>query len=137
MASAYTKLQIDRYLDYIAIPAQFCRNSDPIRNVEYLTALHTHQLSTIPYENLSLHYSEDHTVVLDPQALYNKFLENGRGGYCMELSIFFNHILRGLGFQVYTAGARVRNRLNGIPHGDFMGWYTRKGNSGNQDDNML
>ena len=26
----------------------------------------------------------------------------------MEIAVFFNHILRALGFEVYTAGARVR-----------------------------
>lgn len=122
MASAYTGEQIDGYLDYISIPSHFHRKANPTRNVEYLNALHTHHLSTIPYENLSLHYSKEHSVTLDPQKLYNKLLNNGRGGYCMENSIFFNHILRGLGFQVYTAGARVRNRYGGIPQGDFMGW---------------
>ena len=40
----------------------------------------------------------------------------------MENGIFFNHILRALGFEVYPAGARVRPRADGIPHGDYSGW---------------
>ena len=51
-------------------------------------------------------------------------LANGRGGYCMENCIFFNHVLRALGFQVYMAGARIRLRVDGVPTGDYIGWYT-------------
>jgi len=40
----------------------------------------------------------------------------------MEVSILFNHILRGLGFRAYTAGVRIRMRQNGVPSGDFIGW---------------
>ncbi|KKY14279.1 putative tpa: arylamine n-acetyltransferase 2 [Phaeomoniella chlamydospora] len=40
----------------------------------------------------------------------------------MENSIFFNHVLRGLGFQVYTAGAKIRHRVGGVPEGDYIGW---------------
>lgn len=47
---------------------------------------------------------------------------NGRGGYCMENSIFFNHVLRGLGFRAYLAGARIRLREGGVPRGGFTGW---------------
>lgn len=40
----------------------------------------------------------------------------------MENSIFFNHVLKGLGFQVYTAGVRIRPRIGGVPGGDYIGW---------------
>ncbi|KAF2231461.1 cysteine proteinase [Viridothelium virens] len=40
----------------------------------------------------------------------------------MENSIFFNHVLKALGFNAYTAGARIRLRVNGIPQGDYIGW---------------
>ena len=47
-----------------------------------------------------------HKVSLNTVVLYDKFLTgHGRGGYYMENSIFFNHILAGLGFRVYTASA--------------------------------
>jgi arylamine N-acetyltransferase len=92
--------------------------------IEYLTALHIHQISAVPYENLLLHYSISHTVSLDPQVLYKKIVTDarGRGGYCMENSIFFNHVLKGLGFRVYTAGVRIRPRIGGVPDGDYIGW---------------
>ena len=123
MISAYTPTQISHYLSHISLPLHFHPSSAP--DLPFLTALHTHQLSTMPYENLSLHYSPDHQVRLDPQHLYEKLVTGGwgRGGYCMEIAVFFNHILRGLGFEVYTAGARVRPRVDGVPRGEYLGWY--------------
>jgi len=41
----------------------------------------------------------------------------------MENSIFFNHILKGLGFDVYTVGVRIRPRIGGVPAGNYIGWY--------------
>ena len=122
MVSAYTDEQIDRYLEYVQIPPQFRRSAKPALDIEFLTALHVHQLAAIPYENLVLHYSKAHAVSLDPAVLYEKLLRNGRGGYCMENIIFFNHILRALGFTVYTAGARARLRVDGVPGGAYSGW---------------
>jgi len=40
----------------------------------------------------------------------------GRGGYCMENNCFFGTILRSIGFDVYSAGARVKS-----PDG-YGGW---------------
>ena len=108
MASAYTVEQIDKYLEYTNTPSKYHRSASPPKNIDFLTALHVHHISTFPYENLSIHYSQDHRITLDPQKLFEKLTVNGRGGYCMESSIFFNHVLRGLGFQVYTAGVRIR-----------------------------
>ncbi|MCJ1310208.1 N-terminal acetyltransferase [Agyrium rufum] len=120
MDSPYTDAQIDHYLDHVSIPSKYRRRQNPSLDLKFLSTLHSHQLSSIPYENLSLHYSRDRTVSLDPQYLYNKFTHNGRGGYCMELSLFYNHILRGLGFRAYTAGVRIRLRTAGVPDGDYI-----------------
>lgn len=82
-------------------------------------------LSTAPYENLDLHYAaRERSISLDPQHLYQKIVVDGRGrgGYCMELSLFYNHILRSLGFDVYTAGVKIRTRDQGVPRGDYIGW---------------
>jgi arylamine N-acetyltransferase len=40
----------------------------------------------------------------------------------MELAILYNHLLRGLGFNAYTAGVRTRSRISGVPGGIFPGW---------------
>lgn len=122
MASAYSKEQIEQYLDHISIPLK--QRQSAVLDIDFLSTLHIHHISTCPYENLTLHYSKSHTILLDPQILFKKMItdKRGRGGYCMENSILFNHILRGLGFQAYTAGVRVRSRVDGVPQGDYLGW---------------
>lgn len=40
----------------------------------------------------------------------------------MEIAILYNHILRALGFEVYTAGVKIRRRQGGIPGGEYVGW---------------
>ena len=116
----FTPAEIQRYLRYIELPENFGLNSP--KNIEFLTALHVHQISKVPYENLSLHYSSDHKIILEPRFVYNKILNGrNRGGYCMEVSVFFCQLLRSLGFKVYFTGVRIRPRLDGIPVGDYMG----------------
>ncbi|PVI00341.1 arylamine N-acetyltransferase 1 [Periconia macrospinosa] len=77
----------------------------------YLTTLLTHHLATIPFENLSLHYSPHRQISLHRDALFQKIVGDGkgRGGYCMENNALFGLLLKGLGFVVYEAGARVWN----------------------------
>ncbi|ORX97020.1 hypothetical protein BCR34DRAFT_548914 [Clohesyomyces aquaticus] len=126
MASAYTAEQISAYLNHIQLPKRYHLDNEPPhpRDLAFLNALHVHTISTIPYENLTLHYSSARQISLHPQRLFQKIVRDGRGrgGYCMEISIMFNHILRGLGFEAYTAGVRIRQRENGIPRGDYIGW---------------
>ena len=121
MISPYTASQIDHYLDYISLPSKYYRNQNPSLDIDLLSALQTCQLASIPYENLSIHYSRERTIFLDPQHLFNKSTQNGRGGYCMETSLFFTHVLRALGFKAYTAGVRIRLRNAGVPHGQYIG----------------
>lgn len=115
--------ELERYFDHIGLPYKFQVQQKPPLDITLLTALHTHHISTIPYENLSLHYTKDVNISLDVHVLLEKFLANGRGGYCMEHSIFFNSVLRAYGFQVYLTGARPRLRKNGVPYGEYQGWY--------------
>lgn len=37
--------------------------------------------------------------------------------------MFYNQMLRGLGFRAYTVGVRIRHRVDGIPAGEYIGWY--------------
>ncbi|KAF6817568.1 arylamine n-acetyltransferase 1 [Colletotrichum plurivorum] len=121
MASAYTTKQLAQFLDHIGVPTAF-RHAPP--SLQLLTVLHVHTISTSPYENLSLHYNPSHEINLEPQHLFEKIITNkrGRGGFCMEVAILYNHMLRALGFDAYTAGVRTRPRIQGVPQGDFPGW---------------
>jgi len=92
--------------------------------LKFLTQLQQHQLCTVPFENLSLHYSSHHTISIDAEYLYSKIVGNGRGGYCMENNCFFGTVLRTLGFTVYSAGARVNEAgAAGKPGENYVPWW--------------
>lgn len=121
MKSAYDREQLDQFFDHVGFP-QHLRRQPP--SLGLLEALHIHTLSTLPYENLSIHYNPSHRIDLEPQHLFQKMIVQGqgRGGFCMEIAILYNHILRAIGFDAYTAGVRTRGRLQGVPRGDYPGW---------------
>jgi len=103
-----TPEQTDRYLERLALQRQ---NPD----LEYLNTLIRAQLRTVPYENLSIHYSETHSLSLAIPTLYPKIVLNGHGGYCMELNTLFGALLMSLNFEVYQRAGRVWKV--GSPHG--------------------
>jgi arylamine N-acetyltransferase len=125
--SVFNDSQISSFLSYISFPSSLQTQrytGTPSLDLDLLTQLHIYTITAIPYENLWLHYNSTHTNTIDPQSLFTSTVTNarGRGGYCFQVSIFFNHILRGLGFPAYLAPVRIRLRVNGIPHGDYTGW---------------
>ncbi|GIZ38272.1 hypothetical protein CKM354_000169300 [Cercospora kikuchii] len=125
--SVFSEDQIAQYLSYINLPPSLRQqrfSGNAAADLYLLRQLHIHAISSIPYENLSLHYNPTHTITIDPQLTYEKTVTNGRGrgGYCMENSIFHNHILRALGFPAYLAAVRIRYRVDGIPQGNYSGW---------------
>lgn len=133
MISEYSKGQLTKYLKYIALPTQYEEyinkpQSFP-KTEEALTVLFRCQITRFPYDNLSVHYSTTNLADIEPQNIYLKFMGSEgdeptrRGGYCLECSIFFHHVLLGLGFSVYMTGVRNRARIDGIPQGEFKGWY--------------
>jgi arylamine N-acetyltransferase len=127
--SAYAPDQITAWLQRIRLPEKYQPFADSPstfpKTPESLATLFRCQITTFPYENLAVHYSSTHLVSIGPDALYAKMMGprgGGRGGYCMELSILFHHMLRGLGFRVYMTGVRNRTRTDGVPAGEYQGW---------------
>ena len=121
----YTPEQVDRYLDHISLGHQL-KLSSPIDDSEatkaYLTKLQRHHLAAVPFENIALHYSTHHTISLDPEDIYQKIVINGRGGYCMEVNCLLGSILRSLGFNVYSGGARVNVAFSTNGEIAYAGW---------------
>lgn len=124
--SSFTPAQLDAYLTHIGLGPEYGPAGRPARDYALLHALHVHQLAAVPYENLLLHYAAGPTraVSINPQHLYAKIVAagRGRGGYCMETCVFFNHVLRAMGFDAYLSGARIRLRDGAVPRGDYVGW---------------
>ena len=72
---------------------------------EALRALHERHVTTVPFENLSVHLPEP--IDLAEDALFDKIVHRRRGGFCYELNGAFAVLLRELGFSVTLLAARV------------------------------
>ncbi|KLU90501.1 N-acetyltransferase [Magnaporthiopsis poae ATCC 64411] len=119
---SYSEEQLSQYFAHLGYDPR----ADPTRpagwlesdRLGFLTELQARQVARVPFESLSLHYSAANPPLsLDLQDLFRKIVHEGRGGYCMELNAFFGAVLRGLGFTLIGAGARVMG-----PNGVFLGW---------------
>ncbi|MGW0933538.1 arylamine N-acetyltransferase family protein [Streptomyces sp. NPDC002666] len=81
-----------------------------------LRELQLRHLTTVPFENLSIHLGED--IVLEEKLLLDKIVADRRGGFCYELNGAFAVLLRALGFRVTLLQARVYGEAGrlGIPY---------------------
>jgi arylamine N-acetyltransferase len=122
--SSYTPDQINQYYDRINLPQKYRHEpgnestkiaSQTSTGLDLLSALQRYNLAYIPFENLDLHYSSNHSISIDAEDIFNKIVVNtkgGRGGYCMVNNALFANILRGLGFSVTSHGARISSSVS-------------------------
>ena len=117
----YTPEQIQLYYDRIQLPHSYRNEIDSQKartqeGLKFLTVLKKYQLAAVPFENLELHYSFHHTITLDPDHLFEKIVgrQAGRGGYCMENNCLFGTVLRSLGYDVFSIGARVNTAIESV-----------------------
>ncbi|KAF5026707.1 hypothetical protein F66182_1196 [Fusarium sp. NRRL 66182] len=107
----YDQSQLEKYYDRIGLAASDrkydIRNLSPDQQLHFLSRLQKQQLITVPFENLTLHYSWHRIVEVSADHLYDKIVNERRGGYCMENNTFFHTVLLTLGYEVYMVGARV------------------------------
>ncbi|MFD7295082.1 arylamine N-acetyltransferase [Streptomyces sp. NPDC059897] len=108
----------DAYLRRIGAERPSAPTADALR------ALHLAHLLAVPFENLSVHLGEE--IVLDADALVEKLVDRGRGGFCYELNGAFGALLSALGFEVTPLQARVAGKDGrlGIPY-DHMALRVR------------
>ncbi len=69
-----------------------------------LSALMSHQLQSIPFENTTVQAGKIPSLV--PEDIYAKIVMENRGGYCYEVNGLFAMALSSIGFEWYFAGAR-------------------------------
>ena len=86
-------------------------------SVETLTAIHTHQVFSIPFENLAIHEltnvnNTNDFIPLTEDALFQKLVVERRGGYCYENNELLALVLTQLGFKVDRLLARVLTTEN-------------------------
>jgi arylamine N-acetyltransferase len=121
----YTPSEITQYLDRISLPATYRTSpiltsispSNPAASLPsalpLLSALIRYQIAAVPFENLDLHYSAHHSITLSPSSLFAKVVSRnaGRGGYCMENTCLLGTVLRSLGYNMMSTGARVNEAV--------------------------
>lgn len=108
-----SSMQTDAYLRRINWTGPVAVDTDTLRR------LHVAHLRAVPFENLSIHWREP--IVLTDDALFEKIVTRGRGGFCYELNGLFGALLRELGFDVTMLSAGVATKDGGFgPDFDHM-----------------
>lgn len=94
-----TAFDIDAYLTRIGL-------KDVPRTASGLRALQVAQLRAIPFESIDPYLGL--IPDLSPQAIFDKTVHGGRGGYCFELNALLGAALQALGFDTIQRLGRVR-----------------------------
>lgn len=111
----FTAAQLHEYLARIYLASSDLDG----KSYDALATLVRHQLLHVPFETLSLHYSRDKIISLDPEALFDKIVRRRRGGYCLENNTIFGCVLRSLGFRVYGVICRISKATWGVHDGSW------------------
>ena len=114
----YTQDQLDRYFRHIGYEPKHADGSQAQYDLGTLTKLQRYHMARVPFESLTLHYSQHHRLSLDLEDLFEKIVGKGRGGYCMEVNAFFGAVLRSLGYTLINVGGRVKAGDKG-----YQGWF--------------
>ena len=73
--------------------------------LDTLRAIHHAHLLAVRFENLDI--ARGRKIVLDPESLIRKIVQERRGGFCYELNGAFAALLRSLDFSATLLSARV------------------------------
>ncbi|HSW40790.1 MAG TPA: arylamine N-acetyltransferase [Acidobacteriota bacterium] len=99
-------LDLDSYFERISYGGKTAVSEETLRE------LHIAHTLNIPFENLDVFYGVP--ILLDGPSLFNKLVNNRRGGYCFEMNGLFSLVLQQLGFRVKNLLARTT--LDGIEY---------------------
>ncbi|KAI1361269.1 hypothetical protein F5Y08DRAFT_25533 [Xylaria arbuscula] len=103
--------QVQAYLDRCGVPQEtrdtLKHGSDADAVLRALTTLQQHHMVAVPYENLSLHYSETRDAPHDTETVFEHVVNNKRGGNCVQLNLLFAELLRSLGISAYRTAVRL------------------------------
>lgn len=117
---------VQRFFARIGMEAETPATPD----LELLMKVQPACVTSIAYENLDI--LEGKAIDLSPEALFDKIVARGRGGYCFELNGLLTHMLREMGYSVTERFARYlrgekdipmrRHRVTvvSLPEGDYM-----------------
>lgn len=98
----YMFMHLNNYLDRLQY------SGAQVPTLETLRKLHRTHVSSVPFENLDIHYKQ--RITLDLEKFYDKIVVRRRGGFCYELNGLFYTLLRQMGFQAYFISCSVYNQ---------------------------
>lgn len=91
---------LKKYLNYISIEkSNRC-------TIDYLDRLILAQQYSVPFENIDI-YDYHKQIDITTEKIYDKIVNNHRGGYCFELNAIFNRLLTACGYDAFPCLARV------------------------------
>ena len=94
-------MKLQAYLDRVKFAGA------PKVDLDTLRRLHRGHVENIPYENLDVQFGRK--VSRDPEAIFDKIVTRGRGGWCYEMNGLLSWALRDIGFDVtHMAGGVMR-----------------------------
>ena len=102
------------------LPTYFRRidYTGPVKpDVQTLRGLQAAHMLHVPFENLDIALKRP--IRLREEALWDKIILQGRGGFCYELNGLFAWLLKQVGFEVTYLNARVYNQRDGKLGIDF------------------
>ena len=94
-------MNLNTYFDRI----QYIGDTSP--TLANLRDIHRAHLMTIPFENLSIHIPRP--IILEESALFEKIVNEKRGGFCFEQNGLFYAVLTELGYDVQRLEANVHH----------------------------
>lgn len=77
-----------------------------------LRSIQTCHLRSVPFESLTIH--SNGRIQLDLPAVYDKIVNQNRGGFCYENNGLFSWLLKKLAFQVTLLSGQVKNVEVGV-----------------------
>jgi len=102
-----TQQKINAYLQRIGVTGKINLDFDTLH------MLQRRHLLSIPYENIDI--VRGIPISLNADAVFDKVIMRGRGGYCFELNALFSWLLKNLGFRVTDYMGRFLINETGIP----------------------
>ena len=104
------KVKVQKYFERIGLEMP----ETIVPDAELLKKLHFAHCTHVPYDNLDI-LRGLLPLRLDDEGLYQKVVEEGKGGYCFELNGLFAWLLRELGYKVSEYASRYLRGEASIP----------------------
>lgn len=108
---------VGRHCDRAGVPVPAAPTTD------WLRRLHLAHLARVPFENLDIHAGVP--IVLEPEHLVAKVVDQGRGGYCYEVNGALAELLGAVGYEVELAQCRVAGDDGWSPAFDHLALLVR------------